>query len=129
MKPYHVAGLSILGTLLVGWIALKTVYEPYMTREVIGLTIREGRKIEALNNIGRLEAYDTLSDFLRKGCAQESKQFVELQQSLLLASIAYDMREDREVSNEVLSKSSAIAERARAETRNSNPARAVPRCQ
>lgn len=52
MHRYKKAALSLLGFLLLGWVAVKFVYEPFMTRQVIALMAEESRKIEVFNDVG-----------------------------------------------------------------------------
>lgn len=128
MHRYTKAALSLFGILLLGWVAVKLVYEPFMTRQVISLMAEESRKIEAFNDVGRLETYDSLGALLQKGCLREAAQLIEIQQSLLLTAIAHDMERSPEVTKVVADRNSRIAERARAETANRNPPRGYTPC-
>jgi hypothetical protein len=128
MQLYTKAALSLLGIIVLGWVAVKFVYEPFMTRQVIALVADESRKIEAFNDVGRLETYDSLSALLRKGCVREAAQLIEIQQSLLLTGIAHNMKGDIEVAKVVVDRNSQVAERARAEATNRNPPRGYTPC-
>ncbi|MES2937229.1 MAG: hypothetical protein V4864_06085 [Pseudomonadota bacterium] len=75
MKRYLKTALCVAGATAVAFVARKIVYEPFMTREVVELTIREDRKIEVFNDISRLEAYDILQDFLARGCIREQRSW------------------------------------------------------
>ncbi|MES2386096.1 MAG: hypothetical protein V4593_16225 [Pseudomonadota bacterium] len=128
MQRYTKAALALLGVLVLGWVAVKLVYEPFMTRQVIALMAEESRKIEAFNAVGRVETYDSLSALLQKGCFREAAQLVEIQQSLLLSGIAHDMERSREVTKVVVDRNAQIAGRARAEATNRNPPRGYTPC-
>ncbi len=128
MHRYTKSAVSLLGIAVVGWIAVKLAYEPFVTRQVIALMAKETRKIEAFNDVGRLETYDALRDLLGKGCVREAMDLVAVQQSLLLTGIAHDMERIPEVANVVLDRNAQAAERARAEATNRNPPRGWSRC-
>lgn len=128
MQRYTKATLSLLGILVLGWVAVKLVYEPFMTRRVIALMAEESRKIEALNAVGRLEAYDSLSSLLQKGCLREAAQLIEIQKSVLLSAIAHDMERSSAVTGVVADRSAQVAERARAAAANRNPPRSYTPC-
>ncbi|AYQ28775.1 MULTISPECIES: hypothetical protein [unclassified Polaromonas] len=128
MQRYTKAALALLGLLVLGWGAVKLVYEPFMTRQLIALMAEESRKIEAFNAVGRLETYDSLSTLLQKGCLREAAQLIEIQQSLLLTGIAHDMEQSPEVSKVVSGRNAQVAERARAEATNRNPPRGYTPC-
>ena len=128
MQRYTKATLSLLGILVLGWVAVKLVYEPFMTRQLIALMAEESRKIEAFNAVGRLETYDSLSALLQKGCLREAAQLIEIQQSLLLAGIAHDMERSSEVTKVVADRNAQVVERAHAEATNRNPPRGYTPC-
>ena len=128
MHRYTKTALSILGILMLGWVVVKLIYEPFMTRQVIELMAQESRKIEAFNDVGRLETYDSLSALLQKGCFREAAQVINIQQSLLLTGIAHDMERSPEVTKVVVDRNAQIAERARAEATNRNPPRGYTPC-
>jgi hypothetical protein len=128
MRRYTKATLSLLGILVLGWVAVKLVYEPFMTRQVIALMAEESRKIEAFNDVGRLEAYDSLSALLQKGCLREAAQLIEIQQSLLLTGISQEIERSPEVAKFVADRSPKLTERARAEAMNRNPPRGYTTC-
>ena len=129
MKRYLMTALSIAGALIVAFVAIKLAYEPFMTREVIALTIKEGRKNEAFNDIGRLETFDSLQDLIRRGCMREAKQLVEVQQSVLLSGIAHQMEGNEGVTKVVFERNPEVVDRARTEAMNRNPPRAWTLCQ
>ncbi|WP_425258496.1 hypothetical protein ACPOLB_23625 [Rubrivivax sp. RP6-9] len=124
LKPVLLLSAAVLLTFVV----TKTVYQRYTTREVIALMIAEDQKIESLNDVSRLENFDMLEDFLRRGCMKEAKEFIEVQKSLLLSGIAHRMKEDKTVEAEVMNRSAAVVQRAHVEALNGNPPRVVPRC-
>jgi hypothetical protein len=128
MQRYTKATLSLLGILMLGWGAVKLVYEPFMTRQVIALMAEESRKIEAFNAVGRLETYDSLRALLQKSCLREAAQLIEIQQSLLLTGIAHDMERSSEVTKIVSDRNAQVAQRARAEATSRNPPRGYTPC-
>jgi hypothetical protein len=128
MKTRMRAGLFLVGAVLAVFVAVKMVYEPFITRQVIGLFGAEAQRMDAFNDVGRLEAYDSLRDFLDRGCIDEAKRLVALQQSLLLSGIAHGMGNSESVVKVVLDRNAAVAERARLEALNRNPPRTVPMC-
>ena len=128
MHRYTKTALSLLGILMLGWVAVKLIYEPFMTRQVIKLMAQESRKIEAFNDVGRLETYDSLKALLQKGCFREAAEVINIQQSLLLTGIANGMELSPEVTKVVVDRNAQIAERARAEATNRNPPRGYTRC-
>lgn len=128
MRPTLKTAFLLAAVVLITFVVTKIFIQRYTTREVIALMISADQRIQAFNDVGRLEDYDTLADFLRKGCTKEAQEFIAVKQSLLLTHISRRMKEDDKVSNEVLNRSAAVAERSRAEALNRNPPRAVPRC-
>lgn len=128
MQRYTKATLSVLGILVLGWVSVKLVYEPFVTRQVIALMAQESRKIEAFNAVGRLETYDSLSGLLQKGCLREAAQLIEIQQSLLLTGIAHDMEQNSEITKVVADRNAKVVERARAEATHRNPPRGYTPC-
>ena len=128
MHRYTKTALFLLGILMLGWVAVKLIYEPFMTRQVIELMAQESRKIEAFNAVGRLDTYDSLSALLQKGCFREAAQVINIEQSLLLTGIAHDMERSPEVTKVVVDRNAQIAERARAEATNRNPPRGYTPC-
>jgi hypothetical protein len=128
MQRYTKAAVSLVGILVLGWVAVKLVYEPFMTKQVIALMAAESRKMEASNAVGRLETYDSLSALLQSGCLREAAQLIEIQRSLLLTGIAHDMERSPEVTKVVADRSARVAERARAEATNPTPPRGYTPC-
>lgn len=122
------AAVYLVGILALGWVAIKLVYEPFMTRQVIALMAEESRKIEVLNAVGRLETYDSLGALIQKGCLREAAQLIEIQQSLILTGIAHDMEQNPEVTKVVADRNAQVTERARAEAANQNPPRDYQPC-
>jgi hypothetical protein len=117
-----------LGTLVLGWVAVKIVYEPFITKQVIALMAEESRKIETFNDVGRLETYDSLSALLHKGCLREAAQLIEIHQNLLLTGIAHEIERSPEVAKFVADRNPKLTERARIEAMNRNPPRGYTPC-
>ena len=128
MRPTLKTAFLLAAVVLITFVVTKIFIQRYTTREVIALMIAADQRIQAFNDVGRLEDYDTLAEFFRKGCTKEAQEFIAVKQSLLLNDISRRMKEDDKVADEVFNRSAAVAERSRAEALNRNPPRAVPRC-
>lgn len=127
MKPVLRAILIVGVAVVATFIATAAYYNQSVSKQVLLLMIAEAVQMEAYNDIGRVEAYDTVEDFIRRGCVKEALQLVQVQQNLLLGGIAYRMGESDDVQKVVLARSAAVAERARAQAAQRRMPD-VPRC-
>lgn len=118
----------MIAAILLTFVLTATIQKRYLMKDLMSHMIAEGVKIEAYNDVGRVEDYDRLNDLLQKGCMAEALKFVQLQQSLLLSGIAYRMEENESVRDLVLKRNAAVAPRADAAAADRNPPREVPRC-
>jgi len=129
MNASRTTALAVVAAVLVTFFATKLFYQRHTTREVITLMIAESVRMETLNDIGRLETFDSLQEYLRKGCLEQAQQFINVQQSLLLGGIARRMKDDPAAELEMTTRSPKVAERARLEAgRSGSPPRAVLGC-
>lgn len=78
MRPSTKTVLLFAGAMLLTFVVTKTYSQRYTTREVIALMIAENQKMEAFNDVGRLEDFDMLGEFLRRGCMKEAQEFIEV---------------------------------------------------
>lgn len=117
MKPLLKSTLLVALTATVTFVATATYYNQRVSRQVYADFFAQATQMEAFNDIGRLEAYDRVKEFLSRGCVKEAIGLVEVQQRLLLNGISYGMKQGgEEVRKVVISRSSLVADRAREES-------------
>ena len=109
MKPLLKSTLLVALTATVTFVATAAYYNQRISRQVYAGFFAQAVQIEALNDIGRLEAYDRVKEFLSRGCAKGAIGLVEVQQRLLLNGIAHGMKQGgEEVRKVVLSEAASL---------------------
>ncbi|RYH34995.1 MAG: hypothetical protein EON54_19760 [Alcaligenaceae bacterium] len=117
MKSLLKSTLLVALTAAATFVATATYYNHRVSKQVYAGFVAQAVQMEAFNDIGRLEAYDRVEDFLHRGCVKEALGLVQVQQRLVLNGIAYRMEQGgEEVRKVVLSRSGPVADRARAES-------------
>ncbi len=130
MRPHLRIALAVGIAVAVTFVATAMYYNQRVSKQILSLFVAEAVEMEAFNDVGRVERYDTLEGFLRRGCVKEALEFVQGQQRLLLSGIAYRMKENEGARKTVLSRNATVAERARLEGSKSQPTVVYePRCQ
>lgn len=86
----------------------------YVRHSTRASSIDEFVNMEAFNDVGRLENYDTLEDLLKRGCNKEALEFVQIQQTLLLFGLKRHMAWGDQVRDNIIARNQEVARRAKA---------------
>jgi type III secretory pathway component EscR len=114
-------------------IALSVIITFFVTAHFVRHSMLNALKIkfvemDAFNDVYRVEAYDTLESFLKKGCNKEALEFIKIQQTLLLSGLKQHMTWGDAVRESVVARNQEIANRA-----NESPSRqdafVIPTCE
>ncbi len=103
-KIFFAIALSIVITFLV------TAYFVRMhTNKAFKATVFE---MEAFNDVGRVEAWDSLEQLLVKGCNNEALEFVKIEQASELLALKYDLNNDAKLIKKIEERNSSVVKRA-----------------
>lgn len=112
MKQWHKISLAVIGSAIVTFLGTTYVVHKSSTKSAVSLMIDASIEMEALNDVGRVEAYDFVENMIKRGCTKEALDFINYQQTSLLSGLQYHMRNNEALKVKVLERNSEVGERA-----------------